>query len=112
MGRDLAAWSRRRLRPDEVPRWHGVARSALGARSLAEPRPGRGAHRPNRPARARTRTRQALSLHLSRRAVEYAVLRAPRFLAGASRRVAGRLPPAVHDGEQPGPSAVAAHHHA
>ena len=51
VGRDLALEPRRRLRADEVPRRHRLARPALGAGPLARARPRRGVDRSHCPAR-------------------------------------------------------------
>jgi len=79
---------------------------------LAAPRPRRGADRPHRPASADTGLRHALSLDLSRRAVERAVLCTTWLLCRAARALAAGLARAVHAGKQPRPSALAALHHA
>ena len=93
VGRGLALEPRRGLRADEVPGRHGLARPALGAGPLARARPRRGADRSHCPRGARARPRYALSVDLSRRAVERAVLRAARLLARC-RAAHGRRPSA------------------
>src|SRR5215216_5619765 len=56
--------------------------------------------------------RHALSLDLSRCAVEGALLSTTRLLFGAAQQLVTRLAPAVPERDQPRPSDVAAHDHA